>query len=239
MTRVRDILTDALLEIQVLDPTEQIDGTAAATALRTLNRMVESWANEDLMIVTKDRLTFSLVGGQQAYTIGVGGDFDTDYPVRPGQIDLVSVVVNGVEIPIDILNDEQWRDVTVKTTPSTFPRQMWANGNYPLNSLYFWPVPTTVNSLVMTVWGQIVAFTSINDVVTLPAGYEEALVYNLAGRLAPSYGKEISPITASLALSSKSAIKKMNWEPTYRSSDGYFSGGMNTIGQRSRGYCID
>lgn len=239
MTTVRDILTDALLELGVIDPSETISAGAAKTALRGLNRLVESWANEDLMIVTKDRLTFGLVGGQQSYTIGVGGDFNTTYPVRPGQIDLVSVVVNGVEIPIDVMNDEQWRDVTVKTTPSTFPLQVWANGNYPLNVLYFWPVPTAVNPLVMTVWGQIVDFASINDDVTLPSGYEDALVYNLAVRLAPQYGKEISPITASLAQSSKAMIKRMNWEPTYRSSDGYFSGGMNTIGQRSRGYCID
>lgn len=239
MTKVRDILTDALLELGVIDPTESIGADAAKAAMRSLNRMIESWANEELMIVTKDRLTFALVGGQQSYTIGVGGDFNTTYPVRPGQIDLISVVVNNVEIPIEPLNDEQWRDVTVKNTPSTFPLQVWASGNYPLNVLNFWPVPTSPNPLILTVWGQITAFTSINDDVVLPPGYEEALIYNLAGRLAPSYGVTVSPVTVSLAQSSKAAIKKMNWEPTYRTSDGYFSAGMNTIGQRSRGYCID
>ena len=239
MTQVRDMLTDALLQLGVFDPSEAIDASAANSALRELNRMLSSWANEDLMIPTKDRLTFNLVGGQQAYTIGVGGNFNTPYAVRPGQIDLVSVVVNGVEIPIDTLNDEEWRDITVKTTPSTFPLQVWANGNYPLDVLYFWPVPTAPNQLIMTVWGQIVAFTTINQTVTLPAGYEDAIVPNLAVRMAPSYGVNPSPVTVSLAQSTKRRIKEMNFEPTYRTVDGALLGTMSSIGQRSRGYVVD
>lgn len=239
MTRVRDILTDALLQIGMLDPTEPIGADAAASALRELNRMVSSWANEELMIYTVDRQTFALVGGQQSYTIGVGGNFNTAYPVRPSQINLVSVLVNGVEIPIDILNDEQWRDISVKTTSSTFPLQMWANGNHPLNTLYFWPIPTAANSLIMSVWGQITAFPDVNTVVTLPQGYEDALVQNLAIRLCPSYGVQPSPVTGILANSSKTRIKAINWEPTYRTVDSALTGHASSIGQRSRGYVVD
>jgi hypothetical protein len=236
---VRGILTDAALELGILDPSEGIDAAKAAQGLRILNRMLSAWADEDLMIITKDRLTFNLVANQQSYTIGVGGNFNTPYPVRPGQIDLVSVMFNNVEIPIDILNDEQWRDISLKTTPSTFPLQVWANGNYPLDVLYFWPVPTTPNQLVMTVWGQIVAFADVNASISVPQGYEEAIVLNLAVRWAPSWGVQASPTTIQLANAAKARIKAMNWEPTYRTVDSALAGSHNNIGQRSRGYVVD
>lgn len=242
-TYVRDLLIDALMELGVLDPSEAIDAGAANSALRELNRMVSSWANDDLMIYTVDRRTFAMVANQQDYTIGVGGTFNTPYAVRPGQINLVSVILNGVELPVEILNDEQWRDIALKgpyqTVPSTIPNYMWADGNYPLNGLHFFPVPTTAVPIIMSVWGQITAFVSVNDTVTLPQGYEDAIVKNLAIRLGPRYGIQVNPATVSLAQASKMHIKSQNWEQTFRSVDSALAGVGSNIGRRSRGYVVD
>ena len=242
-THVRDLITDSLLELGMLDPSEDVSAGAGNSALRELNRMVSSWANDDLMIYTVDRRTFAMVANQQDYTIGVGGIFNTPYPVRPGQINLVSVILNGVELPVEILNDEQWRDIALKapyqTVPSTIPLYMWADGNYPLDGLHFYPVPTGPIPLIMSVWGQITAFGSMNDVVTLPQGYEDAIVKNLAIRLGPQYGVQASPATMALAQSSKMRIRSQNWEPTYRSVDPVLAGVGSNIGRRSRGYVVD
>lgn len=243
MTLVRDLLTDALLQLGVLDPSEAIDAGAANAALRELNRMVSSWANDDLMIYTVDRRTFAMIANQQDYTIGVGGTFNTPYPVRPGQINLVSVILNGVELPVQILNDEQWRDIALKgpyqTVPSTIPLYMWADGNFPLDGLHFYPVPTTGIPIIMSVWGQITAFQSINDVVMLPQGYEDAIVQSLAVRLSPQYGIQPNPATVSLAQNAKMHIKSQNWEPTYRSVDSALAGVGSNIGRLSRGMVVD
>ena len=239
MTTVRDLITDSLIQIGALDPNQAIEATAANAALRELNRLISGWANESLMIYTVDRTVFNLVGGTQTYTIGVGGAFNTPYPVRPGQINLVSVVVNGVEIPIDILNDDQWRDITLKTVTSTFPLRMWANGNYPLNTLYFWPIPTQANQLIMSVWGQVTAFPDINAAVVLPPGYEDLIVPSLAVRLSPGYAIQPSQVLLQMAQSAKAHIKSMNWEPTYRSVDSALSGTGSNIGRQSRGYVVD
>ena len=239
MADVRELITDALIDLGVQDPAEAVPAEKAAQALRVLNRMISGWANEDLMVYTVDRTLFNLVGGQQTYTLGVGGTFNTPYPVRPGQINLVSVVQNNVEIPIEILNDEQWRDITLKTVSSTFPLQMWANGNYPLNVLYFWPIPSVVNPLIMTVWGQITAFADVNAAISLPQGYEEAIVSNLAVKLSPGYGVQPSPVTIQTAQVSKMRIKTMNWEPTYRTVDSALAGSGSNIGRMSRGYVVD
>lgn len=239
MTTVRDILQDSLIEIGVLDPREAISGEDAARCFRVLNRMLSAWQTEDLMVYTVDRTAFNLVAGQQSYTIGVGGNFNTTYAVRPGQIDMASVIVSGVEIPIQVMNDEQWRDVTLKSVSSTFPLQMWSNGDYPLNTLYFWPIPAAVNSVVLYLWGQTVEFASVDTTVSMPQGYEEALVMNLAIRLASGYGTQPSPATVELARASKARIKRMNWQPTYRSVDSALLGNHNNIGQRSRGLVVD
>jgi hypothetical protein len=237
--KVRSLITDALMGLGVIDPYQDIDAGDGAIALRVLNRMIDSWANDELMIYTVDRQVFNLVNAQQSYTIGIGGNFNTTYPVRPGQINMVSVLVNGVEIPIDVLNDEQWRDVTLKATSSSFPLQMWANGNYPLNTVFFWPVPTQTNQVVFYVWSQLSAFAGLDDDVNLPPGYQDLIVSHLELMMAGTYGKQPNPVTVQLAQSTKAKIKGMNWEPTFRSVDTALSGAMTSIGQRSRGYVID
>lgn len=243
MTKVRDILTDSLVELGVLDPSENISADAAKHALREFNRMIQTWNIEDLMVYTVNRQTFPLVPGQQVYTIGVGGNFNTTTPIRPGQIDMVSVLFGtpAVEIPIDILNDEEWRDMSVKQVNSTFPLMVWSNGNYPLNQLSFWPVPQMVNDVVLYIWGQTTSFTNINADVTFPQGYEDLMVPSLALRLGPSYGVTPSSVTAAKAQSAKTLIKRMNWEPTYRSADSAIMGNGTgaDIWRKSRGYVLD
>lgn len=241
MTTVRELLTDAFIQVGVQDPSEAMDADKAAFALRELNRMIQAWQTEDLMVYTVDRSVFTLTPGKQAYTIGVGGEFVTTSPIRPGQIDMVSVLVTtgSNEIPLEILNDEQWRDIVVKPTSGSYPLQMWSNGNYPLNSLYFWPIPNDAYQVVLYLWGQTNSFPDVNATVSLPQGYEDAIVPNLAVRLSPGYGMQPSPVLIQLAQSSKSLIKKMNWEPLYRRVDSALAGFGSNVGQLSRGYVVD
>jgi hypothetical protein len=204
--------------------------------------MLQAWNNEKLMVYTVDRQVFSLVPGKQFYTIGPGGDFDVPRPVR---IEIASILWTAsnprpVEIPIAINTDEEWRATCVKNTPSTYPTDMWPNGNYPLNTLAFWPVPTQVNDLVLYTWGQAADFTSINQEVTFPPGYEEAFVLNLAVRLAPSYGLSPSPVTMNLAAAAKSRLEQINWDPTYLTVDrALLRNGGNALAIKSQGYLMD
>lgn len=236
MADARQIIQDALIQIGAVDVRDAMPAEDAAFGLRELNRMIASWNAEDLMVYTVDRQTFSFVPSQQFYTIGTGGDFNTS---RPVVIEMASVLVNGAEIRIEILNDEQWRDVTLKTVSSTFPLQMWANGNYPLNTLAFWPIPTAVNTLVLYTWGQLPSFATVNQTVSLPQGYEDALVTNLAVRLSPGYGIQPSPVLMQNAQMAKARIKRINWEPTYRSVDSALLGSHSSVGDKSRGLVID
>ena len=242
MTTVRDLCTDALIELGVLDPSESMDAGAAGFALRTLNRLLAKWNTEELMVYTINRETFNLTAGQQTYTLGTGGDFATNRPVRT---DMASVLINTgslpLELPLDILTDEEWRNLNIKQTGSVFPTKVWFTGNVPLNSLWFWPIPmdSTVQ-VVLYDWGRTTAFSGIGDTVIFPDGYEEALVTNLAMYLCSSYGVQPSPTLASRAISSKAAIESLNMEPVYASIDSALLGGGGfSRAVKSQGLLVD
>lgn len=237
MTTVRDICEDALIEIGALSVGEAMPAADGAFALRTLNRMVEKWNTEQLMPYTVNRTSFNLVAGTQSYTLGTGGTFNM---TRPERIDRASVIINStypIEIPIQILTDEEWQAVAVKTSPSTFPTKMWANGDYPLNVLYFWPLPqdSTVDVILYT-WG-MVSFATLNTAISLPNGWEEALVTNLALHLSGSYGIQPSPALAMRGSGAKAAIESLNVGPMYASFDAPFSGRATAI--NTNGLLVD
>lgn len=234
MTKVREILEDALIEIGVLSVGDSLKADDAKFGLRALNRLLQKWNIDELMVFTVNRTEWPLQAGKQAYTIGVGGDFNTP---RPTRIQMVSVLLPaGQEIPVDILNDQEWRDLVLKTTTSTFPTKMWPTGNVPLNSLYLWPVPTdSTVKLVLYTLGKTESFTTINEDIVFPNGYEEALVTSLAISLASSYQLPVSAALALRASDAKSKIKGLNVEPLYM--DCGFGGGSLAI--RSFGMVVD
>lgn len=54
----------------------------------------------------------------------------------------------------------------------------------------------------------LVAFASLSTVQTLPSGYDDAIVYNLAVRIAPEYGKKASDDVIALSASTLKLIRR-------------------------------
>ena len=82
MTTVREVCQDALLELGVVDLIDAMDAAKGAHMLRMLNRMLQLWNTEELMIYTVNRTTQNLISGKQEYTYGIGGDFNVARPVK-------------------------------------------------------------------------------------------------------------------------------------------------------------
>jgi hypothetical protein len=153
--------------------------------------------------------------------MGDGGDFDT---VRPYEFVKASVEIgsgsDAYEIPIDILNHEQYSEIQSKNLLSSIPTKLFATGSNPLETLKLWPVPSEANNLILETKKVFTAFSTINDDVELPPGYSHALRYNLAIVLAPEYGKTVGPEIIMMATDSKENIKRANnYEPVYLTSD--------------------
>lgn len=237
MINLRDTIQDALIEIGALAVGEAMEAADAQFGLRTLNRMIERWNSEHLMMYTLSITTLVLTPGKQTYTLGTGGDFNIPRPVKT---DMISVVPFGtiVEIPLRELTDPEWRAIAVKSTPSQFPTQVWFDGNVPFNGVNFWPVPTTACSIKLYSWGRILVFTDLNTSLQFPDGWEEAIVTNLALMLSSSYGKAPTPVLMQRASTSKASIQSLNAEPLLTRSD-FASGNSGSIAIRSFGLVVD
>lgn len=211
-----DLITSALRMVGVVASGETAPAADVADALVVLNQMIEAWGAESLSIFALNTSTFDFVAGQQAYTLGTGGNFNV---ARPARINYVSVISNTNpaqpnEIPIQMLTDEEWQNIPVKLTTSTLPTAVNDDDAFPLRNLSFWPVPSDPSAQArLYLWAALNQFTDLTTDFTFPPGYMEALKYNLAIRLAAEWRADLSPLTLQLAMDAKGRIKSQNIEP--------------------------
>lgn len=216
MATVRDLIKGSLRLLGAIAPGETPSADEQAEALLALNSMISSWSTESLTIYSRVRESFTLTPGQQMRTLGVGGSFNTS---RPMEIEEAKLLAGGVEMPVRILTSAEWAALSMKDTPSEIPYMLYVEWDYPLAKVYLYPVPSVANSLILYSRKPLTGFSSPNDTLELPEGYERALRYNLAVELAPEYGKEPTPKTEYIALESKANIKRANLKPVLMTSD--------------------
>ena len=154
--------------------------------------------------------TFTCVAGQQSYSMGPGGNFNTSRPTRI--VDAQTVVLGSnprQTLPLKMINVTQFDSIFVKSVQSTIPLWLYNDNAFPAVNLNLWPVPQ-VNSQI-DIWSQknLAQFTSVNDTVALAVGGNRMLKYNLAVELAPEYGKnDLDPKIIAIAEGSMAAYKR-------------------------------
>lgn len=220
MATVADIISDALKALGILAAGETPSAEEQADAFRALNRMMDSWANERLVLFATSRDTYTLIPGHSPHTLGTEGipDFNATRPLR---IDRASIVLAGSdnsELPLNMLSDEEWQITQGKATTGV-PAKLWIETEYPLLKLWLNPIPVNADTLALYTWQQLGRFALTSTVFNMPPGYEEAIVYNLALRLAPLFGVTLSPEAALIASDSYAAIKRVNTKPINIGSD--------------------
>jgi hypothetical protein len=208
-----DLAAQAMREIGVLAQGELPTADETADAFTRANFMLDAWNSERLLVFTIQRQIFSLTPSKQAYTMGTGGDFNT---LRPARIDRVSILslnnpVQPLELPVEYLTDERWSAIPVKNIQSSLPQAVWDDQGFPLRTLSFWCIPNVTVQVALYTWTALAQFPDYVTDEKYPPGYAEALVYNLALRLAPSFGvAQINPVTAAAATAAITRIKGMN-----------------------------
>lgn len=211
MATARDIIKSSLRLIGALATGETPSADEANDALSSLNNLLDSWANEKLLISQFVRETFTLIPGQQTYTVGPTGDFVTTRPVKIENAGIMVVQATvPYEAPVEIVDYDQWSKIVNKQIQIPIPSKIYAQGNFPNETINFWPVPSVANQAVLYSRKQFTSFTNLSDDVNLLPGYIRALNYNLAMEIAPEYGKEPSQAVVNSARESKENIKRTN-----------------------------
>jgi hypothetical protein len=226
-TTVRKIITGAMRLIGLVQANEVPSDAEIQVGLKALDVMIDSWSNDSLMIYTINPYYFTAISNKQDYTLGPGGDWDIERPMQiqeayvnynsqitgtPGNW-IITNVSNTAALPIAQANDSQWASIPIKQLTAVFPTIMYDNGNYPLRTIYLYPVPTQYQVIALWLWQPLDYYDSIDDQVAFPPGYERALIYNLAVELAPEFGKLVPEDVLATAINSKMTLAAINSSP--------------------------
>jgi len=207
VTTARDLIEKSLKEILVLGIQDTITAEELNDGLDALNLMLDTWWTERLACFTLRRETFNLVSGQQTYTIGPGGNFNTTWPVR---IAYATVSYLNVNYPLEIIDAGIWDAITYKQN-SGIPMSMFYDRQYPLGNINVYPIPPSTGfTILLDSYERLQSFATLTDNINLPPGYARALIKNLAVEQAPQYNKKVSPELRAQALESKGWVKRIN-----------------------------
>lgn len=203
MTTARDIITKALTKVGANFKNNAVSSDEANDALDALNALVSSYANDSMLIYTRQWETFSLVTNDGLYTIGTGGDFNTDKPMF-----IVSAYLkDGItDYPLSIITDELYNQQISQKLTNGIPTYLNSDNGHPLVKLRLYPVPDRTYQIFLLTEKQLSAFTLDTDVI-LPAGWERMLVYNLAIELYPEYEQQVNQVVAAIAEESKRLVR--------------------------------
>ena len=213
-TTAGDIIKSALRKIKVYKPGEAISDSEIIDNLEVLNTMLDAWAAETLMIPYSRTEAFALTAGQSLYTIGPGGDFAT---TRPDSVDAESSFVrdsSNNDSYLQTMTEREYNQITLKSGSGLngLPAYLWYKPQYPLGRIQF-DVPADGRTLYLVSNKPLDEFTDIATEISLPHGYRQAIIYNLAVMLASEYGKKIPNEVGVIATQTKIMLKFKNAKP--------------------------
>ena len=209
-----DLCEQAMRECGALGVGQTALGQDLAEAQFRLQTMLQEWERKGQLVYhTVDCSVVST--GAQSYTIGPGGQIDTNvafdpfgkafdsqfgptYPVsvRPAKLtsafvrQLVPLGNNQIDYPLRLLQSrDDYNKIALKSL-ATFPAYLWYDPAWPLGVLWPWPVPqASIYELHVSIVEQLPPmFASSAAVVNLPFEFFNAILYNLALRLRGKYG---------------------------------------------------
>lgn len=202
MTTVRALIERSLRIAGVLVKGETPDNDEAQDALLSLNNMIGGWSNHSLILYADVDENFPITGAD-SYTIGSGGDLDT---VNPLKIKTAYLRSGTVDYPLEIISDDQYARICSKDIQG---RAYYLNFDYgfPLSTLKLYPKPDASYTLYLISEKPLTEFASLDTDISLPAGWEDALTYNLAVRHYPEYGLPVDQVVYKIAEDAFNGLK--------------------------------
>lgn len=226
MTTALGIITSAMRKIGAIGKGESPSADEAVDGLEMLNDLLASLSNDSLVVYARTFESFTLQGGVSAYTIGSGATFNT---VRPVKIVSAYVRDGGIDTPLEIVTDEQYASVTLKTA-SGRPEYINYTNAHPQATINLYPSPAMAYTLHLVTEKQLSTFT-LNQTVDLPPGWNRMLINNLAIEMGPEYGQGVPAEVIEIARESKGEIrlavmaaKPMKWQSDIGATGNIYSG---------------
>jgi hypothetical protein len=204
---IKDLLKFAYIEIGIQATGESLDPDDEQHAFDIVNMMLETWGNKRTRIFTTERESFTLVVGQTTYTIGTGGEFDTERPVHITQAYIRDS--NDNDLPVEVLEDRTVYEAIVNKDTDGRPFQLYFERSFSSQrgQIFFNRAPKSAETIFLVLWKPFAQFSTKTETIIMPPGYKRAIYTQLAIELAPSFGKSV-PIE--LALKAKDALETLD-----------------------------
>ena len=211
-TTANDLIADAMSDLGILAAGEVPASDDSVSALRALNRLIDGWKINRLLIYTTTRWTWTLVSNVAVYTVGPGGDVNMPRPVPTNQVRYYdSAITPLIERPLAMLTDDAWASLKAKGQTNSIPTLYYYNPTYPLGTLTLWPIPTSATLVgVFYAPEAVEELSDVSTTIILPPGYRRMIVKNLAVELASSYGKQADPSVQQAADESMADVMRAN-----------------------------
>jgi hypothetical protein len=218
---VRALITDALVEIGVLEPGEQANAGQIMLGLRRVQTMIDTWAADRLTLSLQLQTSFVWPASTSSVLIGPGQIVNID---RPLWINNIAFVIPGsspaIEVPIGMMDEDAYSALSIKGLPSALPTQSFYQTNLTdtNGTLFLWPQPQSLTIVLYTPQAVGVP-ASLDSVLHGPPGYQDAFLYQLALRLCGPFGVQIPPLLPRMASAAFENMKKPNIDPGAMSID--------------------
>lgn len=206
-----DLITLALKDIGALGIGQSIGPDDTADGLATLNMMLGEWQAERLSVYHLVDTAIPSTGAQ-SYTVGTGGNFNIQRPVKieAAYARLNAGSASAIDYPVTLLDSrEDYAKIALKGLTS-FPEWAFYDASYPMGSLLYYPIPNASFELHILTMEVLPQFAAPGTTINLPPPYISAIRYNLGPYLAPSYQIEPLPSLVRRAANAKRIIKRMN-----------------------------
>lgn len=225
----QSLITSAMQEIGAISPGEQPSIEDSAWILQKLQRLIDRYNARQPMIYANTFTQFTLPVNLQPVTIGPGIDANFQVNQRPVDIETIGVIINTttpaqVEIWVNKRDKDWWAQQRVKNLTSTLPTDFYYEPDWQsaagLGNIFFWPIPTTTNNVLLQMRTVLTQITNYNQSFSLPPGYWDAIIYPLAVSLCPSFERQATPELIALAKDSLKTIEANNVKsPRGRTAD--------------------
>lgn len=211
-TTLGDLITSALKECGAIGKGQSPTAEDMNDAWVRWQWMMEEWERKRWLVYHNVTIVVQSTGAM-TYTVGPGGNFNTDFSGdfsrsadvvianRPNRLEAAfrrQYGVNGslnIDTPLTLLQSmEDYSRIGLKGM-SSLPEAIFYDPAWPQGILYPWPIPqANLYGIGIVIREQLpVKVLKLNTVINLPYEYFSAINYNLALRLRGKYGIPAPP----------------------------------------------
>lgn len=208
-----DLVTAALTDTGITGQGQTPSPEDSNKAWLLVNILIPQWARKRWLVYHLVTLNLTSTGAM-TYSIGPAGDFNTPNRIDKLESAFLRQPIGGglpVDYPLElILAREDYNRIRLKTLTS-FPSSVFLDSDYPLGTLYFWPIPqASIYEMFVTIKQPFSTYTGLTSSLNLPPEYQAALYYNLIVRLRAAYRMPPDPIFVALAKDALNVIRNAN-----------------------------